>query len=218
MGTFKKKRNLKNQLWTIKPAQMTWTERNNRLRLSWRGSDFGKIIPHRKDQQNAWFIFRKPNPDVAKLGKTVDRRDVSGFGWGISRWSLGVLSSFELPFPRLPEAIIRRGVKQLPKGQAKAATAKIRRVNCEGSWDDGIWKGNSLAWQGFFAPPQLEWSPWIHATGICRDSDKIVTELEDSRTNCLLCKQARVWSTGAASGTSSSVPIASEELEGPKVW
>ena len=153
-------------LWEPSRRSETWRtsfEQLSRLRLlgqneitGWgRGSDFGKIIPHRKDQQNAWFIFWRPNPDVAKFGKTVDRRNVSGFGWGISRWSLGVLSRFELPFPRLPEAIIRRGVKQLPKGQAKAATAKIRRVNCEGSWDDGIWKGNSLAWQGFFAPHNL---------------------------------------------------------------
>ena len=84
----------------------------------------------------------------------------------------------------------------------------------------GWWhlKGKFPCLTRVLCPPQLEWSPWIHATGICRDSDKIVTELEDSRTNCLLCKQARVWSTGAARGTSSKVPIASEELEGPKVW
>ena len=48
------------------------------------------------------------------------------------------------------------------------------------------------------------------ATGICRDGDKIVTQLEDSRTestkleSTYLCKQARVWSTGAAGGTFSS--------------
>ena len=55
-------------LWEPSRRSETWRtsfEQLSRLRLlgqneitGWgRGSDFGKIIPHRKDQQNAWFIF-----------------------------------------------------------------------------------------------------------------------------------------------------------------